>query len=61
MDAKELAALGRNMRRKQSEYSRTPSPQILNECRDLERRFDRACDEVLQEASLPGLFDEPKP
>ncbi len=52
----EFTGLVRHMRAKQREYFRSRTPQLLNECRDLERKADKALDELANPAT-PGLFD----
>lgn len=47
MDALELARLVKRCREHQRRYFRERTPQLLAECRDLERRVDRAVAEVL--------------
>jgi NTP pyrophosphatase (non-canonical NTP hydrolase) len=54
MTLKELAAIGREMRAAQVEYFARRNPNLVKHCKDLERRFDRALDEV---SRGPGLFD----
>lgn len=56
MTREELARLVASMRAKQSEYFRDRNPSLLNVCRDLERRVDRAIDEILNPPQ-PGLFE----
>ena len=53
-----LMRMGQTMRRLQKEYFRTRSQQVLNECRDAEKRFDKAVKiiENLEHPTLP--FEE---
>lgn len=43
----------------QAKYFRERTPQLLNECRDAERRLKATCEAVLSPPS-PSLFDQPK-
>lgn len=54
LNAVELAELVRQMREAQRLYFRERSPQALSVAKELERRVDRAVDEVLNEQ--PKLF-----
>lgn len=46
MTLDELAKLVKEMREKQREYFRTRNASILRESKDLERRVDRAVEEI---------------
>jgi hypothetical protein len=56
MTTTELAELAKRMRDKQKEYFRTRSTAVLEESKELERRFDAAVSEVLD----PQLFADHK-
>lgn len=53
MTTESLAKLGQQMRQAQRQYFRTRSPVCLEESKSLEKRFDQACKEALEQ---PGLF-----
>lgn len=52
-----LARLARDVRRMQAEYFRTRQPETLNQCRDYERRLDRAIEAILAPPE-PDLFEQ---
>jgi len=52
MDATELARIGERMRAAQRTYYRTRSQSDLQASKALEKRFDDACREVLEQPSL---------
>ncbi|WP_422923689.1 hypothetical protein [Singulisphaera sp. PoT] len=54
MSARQLAKLGRKMRAAQSKYYRDRSPAVLELSRRLEREFDNACDELIDQPTLFG-------
>lgn len=56
----ELARMVRDCRALQKRYFASKSPQILNECRDSERRLDKAVDAILNPPA-PDLFSQPEP
>jgi hypothetical protein len=56
MSVIELAELAKRMRDKQKEYFRTRDTGVLEESKELERRFDAVVSQVLD----PQLFSEPK-
>jgi hypothetical protein len=56
MTTTELAELAKRMRDKQKEYFRTRKPDVLEESKELERRFDAVVSQVLD----PQLFADRK-
>lgn len=55
MSARDLAELVAEMRTAQKEYFRTRSSSALERSKDLERKVDAACTELLRQ---PQLFGE---
>lgn len=55
MTLDELAHLVKDMRDSQKVFFRDHSPQALNQAKDLERRVDKACREIVDKQ--PNLFE----
>jgi hypothetical protein len=53
MTLEELAELGRAMRRVQRSYFQRRKREDIDLARELERRFDRACSDILEPRSMP--------
>ena len=53
MTVEALAKLGQQVREAQRQYFRTRTPAALEASKALEKRFDQACKETLEQ---PGLF-----
>jgi hypothetical protein len=51
----DVAGLGKEMRDKQKEYFRTRKPDVLEESKELERRFDAVVSQVLDPQLFSGL------
>jgi phosphate uptake regulator len=56
MTARELAELVAEMRSAQKEYFRTKNPAAIERSKQLERKVDAACRQVLEQ---PTLFGDP--
>ena len=59
MTVEALAKLGQQVREAQRQYFRHRTPDALAASKALEKRFDQACKETLEQPGLFGKEDEP--